>query len=316
MNRCFLVLCVWASVASAHIGTRVFPFYELTDEMLETIDIHDGSVEEWYQIGEPSMTLLDFKTGYSLDPSDLDFRIWLAWHDESNRIYAAITTVDNVYYNEHNYNSEDGMAYFFNYDCILFSLDADHSGGTGKRGGFKYTLGELLELYGSTQWYSVIARTASGPTIDNDIRVSQRLSQENPLPYSIGTPDSWMIFPPYGDAGGMAEGESPALSVIEMYVTPYDWWGALDDPDQVGFSELSAYQIIGFSVLIHESEGDCSGCRIFYVPEEIVDDHISNWLEIYDFNRADVFIDGLLLPAQDTSVESITWGRIKASLQP
>ena len=264
------------------------------------------------------MTLLDFTTGeHSLDPSDLDFRIWLAWHDESNRIYAAITTIDDLYYNEHNYIYDfDRRAYMLEYDSILFSLDADHSGGTGKWESFKYTLEELLELYGSTQWYSVIAQTVSGPTIDNDIRVSQRQSQENPLPYSIGTPDSWMIFPPYGDAGGMAEGESPALSVIEMYVTPYDWWGALDDLEQIGFSELSAYQTIGFSVLIHDSEGRCSGCRIFYVPEEIRDDHRSNWLYISDFNRADVFIDGLLLPAQNTSVESITWGRIKASLQP
>ena len=313
MNRCLFVLCIWASVASAHIGTRVFPFYELTDEMLETIDIHDGSVEEWYQIGEPSMTLLDFKQGNDdLDPSDLDFRIWLAWHDESNRIYAAVTTIDDLYYNEHNYITEEGPGNMFYYDSILFTLDADHSGGTGRQERFNYAHEELLELYGNTQWYSVIAQTESGPTIDNDIRIGQ----ENPLRNSIGTPDSWMIFPPYGDAGGMVEGEKPALSVIEMYVTPYDWWGALDDLEQIGFSELSAYQIIGFSALIHESEGRCAGCRIFYVPEEIGDDHRSNWLYIYDFNRADVFIDGLLLPAQDTSVGSITWGRIKASLQP
>ena len=311
MNRCLFVLCIWASMASAHIGTRVFPFYELTDEMLETIDIHDGSVEEWHRIGEPSMTLLDFKTGYGLDPSDLDFRIWLAWHDESNRIYAAITAIDDVYYNEHNHN-ENGTGNMLDYDSILFSLDADHSGGTGRQKGVNHTHGELLDLYGSTQWYSVIAQTVSGPTMDNDIRASQ----ENPFRKSVGTPDSWMVFPPYGDAGGMAEGEQPSLSVIEMYVTPYDWWGALDDLDQIGFSELSPYQILGFSVVIHESEGDCSGCGRFYLPAEILDDHIGNWLNIISYNRADVFIDGLLLPAQDTSVESITWGRIKASLQP
>ena len=204
MNRCFLVLCILASVASAHIGTRVFPFYELTDEMLETIDIHDGSVEEWYQIGEPSMTLLDFKTPYGLDPSDLDFRIWLAWHEESNRIYAAITVIDDIYYNEHNHSRDDapGNNIFF-YDSILLTLDADHSGGTGRKERFNYAHEELLELYGSTQWYSVIAQTVSGPTIDNDIRISQ----ENPLRNSIGTPDPWMIFPPYGDAGGLVEGE-------------------------------------------------------------------------------------------------------------
>ena len=318
MNRCFLVLCILASVASAHIGTRVFPFYELTDEMLETIDIHDRSVEEWYQIGEPSMTLLDFKTGRTgrsgvPDPSDLDFRIWLAWHDESNRIYTAVTTRDDVYYNEHNHNEETERYWLMlEYDSILFSLDADHSGGTGTKGVYNYVHEELLDIYGSTQWYSVIAQTQSGPTIDNRIRVSQK---NHPIGNFIGEPDSWMVFPPYGDAGGMAEGEQPSLSVIEMYVTPYDGWGALDDPDQVEFSELSAHQIIGFVIMVFDSDGDCHGCTgPFHQPAEIFDD--GNWLYISSYNKADDFIDGLLLPAQDTSVESITWGRIKASLQP
>ena len=113
----------------------------------------------------------------------------------------------------------------------------------------------------------------------------------------------------------MVEGEQPSLSVIEMYVTPFDWWRALDDLDQVGFSELSAHQIIGFAIMVLDSDGDCPGCTgPFHEPAEIFDD--GNWLYISSYNKADDFIDGLLLPAQDTSVESITWGRIKASLQP
>ena len=69
----------------AHVGDRVYPVHELTDEMLAEIQLHDGSVEEWYElIGEPTLTLLDFSEilGASLDPSDMDFRIWLAWHDD------------------------------------------------------------------------------------------------------------------------------------------------------------------------------------------------------------------------------------------
>ena len=72
--------------------------------MLEKIDIHDGLIDEWYEIGEPSMTMLDFKTfgdSVPLDPSNLDARIWLAWHDESNRIYAALVVADDQYYNTH-----------------------------------------------------------------------------------------------------------------------------------------------------------------------------------------------------------------------
>ena len=30
---------------------------------------------------------------------------------------------------------------------------------------------------------------------------------------------------------------------------------------------------------------------------------------------AEIFLDGLLFPAQETAVESLAWGRIKASLQ-
>ena len=60
MNRLLIVL-ILVGVAEAHSGNRLYPFYELTDEMLEKIDLHDGLIDEWYEIGEPSMTLLDFK---------------------------------------------------------------------------------------------------------------------------------------------------------------------------------------------------------------------------------------------------------------
>ena len=75
MNRFLVVLCM-ATAAEAHSGNRLYPFYELTDEMLERIDLHDGFIDEWYEIGEPSMTLLDFKTTRNwlpADPSNLDF---------------------------------------------------------------------------------------------------------------------------------------------------------------------------------------------------------------------------------------------------
>ena len=69
MNR-FLIVLILAGIAQAHSGSRLYPFYELTDEMLEEIDIHDGLIDEWYEIGEPSMTLLDFKTYNDPLPGD------------------------------------------------------------------------------------------------------------------------------------------------------------------------------------------------------------------------------------------------------
>ena len=48
--------------AEAHSGDRLFPIPELTGEMLEKIQLNDGSAEEWYDlVGEPVMSLVDFR---------------------------------------------------------------------------------------------------------------------------------------------------------------------------------------------------------------------------------------------------------------
>ncbi len=59
-----LVLLIGPALsAGAHVGGRVFPIPELTDEMLAEIQL-DGFVEEWSDlIGEPTLTLLDFTHG-------------------------------------------------------------------------------------------------------------------------------------------------------------------------------------------------------------------------------------------------------------
>ena len=101
----------------------------------KTIDIHDGFIDEWYEVGEPSMTVLDCRTWRDRilpDPSNLDFRIWLAWHDESNRIFFAIAAIDDDYVNTHDRSSAEADPGMMNpHDGITFQLDADHSGGTG-----------------------------------------------------------------------------------------------------------------------------------------------------------------------------------------
>ena len=70
--------------AGAHSGGRLYPIPELTDAMLQRIQLDDGSADEWFDLaGEPTMSLVDFRLHENIpDPSDLDFRIWLAWHDD------------------------------------------------------------------------------------------------------------------------------------------------------------------------------------------------------------------------------------------
>ena len=306
MNRCLFVLFISTAIAAAHSDNRVFPFYQLTDEMLEKIDIHDGSVEEWHEIGEPSMTLLDFQTVDNFippDPSNLDARIWLAWHDESNRIYAAFVIIDDTY---HITNDVTKPMYWS--DSVTLSIDADHSGGSGRSQVVDHTDAELMNIAGRTQRYTAIAEPESGPTLDNQVPESQTNGK--------GIPTSWKVYPPYGDAGGMAAGENPTLSVIEMYVTPYDSWGDWEDKKETEFTELSAHQIIGFVIMISDNDDECDDCTItaFWFPTGIDFDGPEFAAILY--NVADIFLDGILLPAQDTSVESITWGRIKASLRP
>ena len=46
--------------AQAHWGDRVYPVYELTESMLRDIDVTDGLIDEWQEIGPPSATGLDF----------------------------------------------------------------------------------------------------------------------------------------------------------------------------------------------------------------------------------------------------------------
>ena len=302
MNRILIVL-IMAGAAEAHSGDRVYPFYKLTDEMLELIDLHDGLIDEWYRIGEPSMTLLDFRTVldiYPPDPSNFDFRIWLAWHDETNRIYVSIIVIDDDYKDTPDWDIP--ILLYNENDSIWFVLDADHSGGKGHWNGTPVE--DYPEIFGRTQWYGAVSQTENGQNLDDN---------RGNVPTEAS--DSWRISPPYGDAGGAVAGENPTVWTIEMYVTPQDRWG--DSIETTLFSELSANQVIGFGLIVIDNDptkGDDHD--VAWNPEAIGDrseGRPSNFLLAR--GDADILLDGLLLPAQDTAVESVSWGRIKASLE-
>ena len=320
-----LILLLSVVISSdAHLGGRVFPIPYLTDEMVDSIQIDDGLVDEWTElVGEPTMTLLDFVEewwGNPFDPSSLDFQIWLAWHDDPARVYLAFVGSDDVYKNTQDYSGDwfpstkDDFVWGLN-DCLALAIDADHSGGAGIPKGDSPSE-DLLRASGETQYYEAIARAIGGPTLDD---VWTR---------NVTGAFAWTVLPPYGDGGGAVVGEAPIISVIELYVTPFDRMGdAWDSPEGSVISTLRADRIIGFSVGVVDNDLlRTDGARPnFWIPEAIFSGGYSDvgFDEVHSnmWNRvANTFLDGLLLPegktapVEDTAVESVSWGRIKASL--
>ena len=307
--------------AEAHSDDgRVFPIAYLTDEMLERIQLDDGTVDEWYGlVGEPTLTLLDFIDFWGReppDPSDFDFRIWLAWHDEPARLYLAFVASDDRYRNTHDYSSDDIISRFMIFgdnDALTLGTDGDHSGGAGLPTGvvgIEELIAAMREQSGETQYYEAISRT-NGPNLAHTGQVIEDLS--------------WRGLPPYADAGGGVAGEAPVIWVIELYVTPFDHGGEpWDSPEGSEVSDLAAGQFIGFAIGVQDFDSGSRATAEFdrtqWVPEgvEYSDDGV--FYDIRDF-RADYFLDGVLLPAnavetgESSAVESASWGRIKASLE-
>ena len=301
--RAALLLCLpglaaLSAQADAHVGERVYPIPYLSDEMLAEIRLDDGLVDEWSElVGEPTLTLSDFsekERNAQLDPSDLDFRIWLAWHDDPVRFYLAFVGSDDAYENTHDYSVGSSFRdVIHTHDSILLAVDGDHSGGPALSP--DATLKDREERLGRTQYYDAIARTASGPTLDVSI-----------IRAYTGT-FAWTTLPPYAEGGGGVFGEAPVISAIELYVTPFDDWEGWDSPGEIEVSELATGQVIGFGIRVYD----------FDPSEE------ARWTprSMKRFGPGDL-LDGLLLgpdgpvpPGDDSAVESVSWARIKASLE-
>ena len=298
--------------AEAHAGGRVYPIPYLTDEMLEQIQLADGSVDEWYDlVGEPTMTLLDFADetfGSELDPSDLDFRIWLAWHDDPARLYLAFAAADDLYKNTHDYGSEKFEDSMYFQDGIFLAIDGDHSGGPGPTQFVEdESEPDALGFFGQTQFYTAIAFTGSGPTLDDEV---MRLQTGN---------FAWTALPPYGEGGGEAAGESPTFNVIELYVTPFDRFGDWEGPEGSVVSQLQGGRVIGFGIVVNDWDPPERGVALTPEAMEPLDGLPPTFLVTQ--RRADSFIDGILLspdpagPETGTAAEPVSWGRIKASLE-
>lgn len=282
----------WTSVAvmvlvalplQAHLGDRVIPIFEITDEQLELIDFEDGIIDEWEGFGEPSLTSLDF-TGFSPyeddlvpDPGDLDFRIWLGWNRTHNRLYGSIQAADDSYL--------EGR------EALILYIDGDHSGGKYHY----FTDPQMNQQQAQSYVILVGSLEPDGP----NIQLSQLSDQMECM---------WCNYSPYAGIGGRVLGENPAFWIVEFYVTPFDalvW----DDSDASVVSTLDTGKTIGISVDVsdYDSDTDVKDWEYYVLNLEILE------------RTADNFVDGLLVRKDGfvedgSAVRSVSWAKIKASL--
>ena len=287
-----------AGAAHAHIGDEIYPFFELLDEDLDRIDLTDGSVEDWLEVlGEPSLTASGFFWGFEsfpqdYDPSEVDFRIWLAWNQGSSTLWIAMERFDDLYWKMHWWDSS-----------IRFLVDGDHTGGP-----FSYfrlfnchqcTDEEVREDNRQAQTWVAIAETPDGEHLFHYAAVSE-----------------WAAREPYAAAGGGIIGESPVTTVTEFKVTPFDDF-IYDDEDASEVSRLYPGKTIGFSISTGDNDDtqwtDGSGNTL----------SLSLTGTTQTLINADFFVDGLLVGAGEdpsryddvSAVEPSSWGRIKASFK-
>ena len=306
MRTCAITLLTLAAflglapAAHAHIGDQIYPFFELLDEDLDRIDLTDGSVEDWYEVvGEPSLTASDFFWLFgAYDLSEVDFRIWLAWHQGSGTLWVAMERFDDLYLNHYD---GAGLHEMVGWDSsIAFMVDGDHTGGIyGQLLGInceECTAEQILWNHRQAQrWMAIAEAPGGGDLLDYD-----------------GASD-WVIREPYAAAGGGVLGESPATTVTEFMLTPFDDL-IYNDEQASRASELYPGKVIGFSMDTMDNDG--SGA--FDVAISLS----GRW---QDMINADLFVDGLLVGAgedpssydggEDSAVEPSSWARIKAALR-
>lgn len=281
----------FSSASAAHVGQRVFPIYELPTADLP--DLHDGTLEDWEEVlPEASLDQFDFQASTSSwegpDASDLAWRVFIAWHNATQRLFVAVERVDDVFL-------EDDRSFEF----IVFMIDGDHSGGQFEwfsEPEREITEAEIRQNYAQAQAY--------GPGVPR---------QEGRLLTGGGSARAWAFDPPWTEAGGATLSESPHDFVLEFAITPWDNLSG-EGPEFSRRSALEPGGIIGFQTLMSDSD-------VLNEPkgQYTIAPALMNEIAHY----ADNFVDGLLIPCytgdcsrgKRTAVRENSWGRIKASLR-
>lgn len=297
----------------------VYPFFELTDADLARIDLHDGSVNDWLDVlGEPTLTSFDFhrrdNLGYLVphDPADLDFRIWLAWHDGTNRFYVALERADDVYLNSFD-RSVPNHTYMFSHDSsIEFVIDGDAGG---------IHPGNLHRHYknNTAEWYLNVPRESQWYTAISEAHDNRPLVRIQDLFGASSQYGDWYARPPYAESDGIRFGERPTISVTEFYVTAFDQL-IYNDPSASVVSDLYPGKAVHFSISLVDAEGPFT--HTWYSNNSGYTIRITKTLSL---STADgVLVDALKPVAEngegvagegeaEGAVRPGSWGRIKAT---
>ena len=183
-----------------------------------------------------------------------------------------------------------------------FMVDGDHSGGRyhfGPNTCEGCTVEEIkLRKNRQAQHWLVIAESADG----------QHVGYEGA--------SEWVIREPYAAAGGGVLGATPATTVTELKVTPFDDL-IYDDEAASEASDLYAGKIIGFNIRTHDNDDTQYSDGMGTTEMQWLSDRVSAR------RFADLFVDGLLVGAGEdpsryddrSAVAPSSWGRIKASFE-
>lgn len=289
---CTVLALVLAGNANAHIGEKVYLIFEIPDADLAEIDLFDVDVSDWEDVvGSASLVPLDFFAdptvgdGAQYDPADMDYRIWLGWNENSNRLYLATERTDDVYINEY---SGGNPASVWQHDSVEFMVDGDHSGGQYNFNNSDVFTDEEKKL--------------------NQNRQAQKWNAifDSPDGRILGYPGSaaWLNDVPLSDGGGGSVGAGPTTMILEIYVTLYDdiiW----SDQSASVVTDLEAGSIIGFQIAMPDFDTAPQEYRAYH--------NLSGQAATFRF--AERFVDGRLVGVGGaTAVADQSWGRIKAGL--
>ncbi|MEW6753911.1 MAG: T9SS type A sorting domain-containing protein [Candidatus Latescibacterota bacterium] len=268
-----LLLTHWGT-ASGHVGTAVYPIYELPTADLP--DLYDGSLGDWEDaLPGTSLTQDDFaplavEDGAGINPADLAYRMYMAWNSANQRIYVCIERVDDVYVNTYQGGDPTMM---WQHDGAEIMLDGDHSG--GDYNGFD------PDIFGQEQ-----VKLLTGYQAQQYVVVPQ--SPDGVLIGTIASASGWAGSPPWAQAGGSVTGQAPTTFVVEAAMTAWDelnWEG----PDLSRRSVLVAGKIIGFQISIPDWDYTTEDLRFRYHAFHTLSGMPNTW------RMADNFVDGELV---------------------